>query len=131
MKRLLILTALLALTVASVGCNSTRQAMSRCRLFGNRGAQCDACTVPSACCCPQPSCCDPCGGGGYYSGGSYGGYAEMAPSLSGGSCGCNGGMVPQDGMIYGGGVQVVPSPSTSPMIMPTQPIPGPETSLQP
>jgi hypothetical protein len=127
----MIFAALATLTVASVGCNSTRQAMSRCSLFGNRGAQCDACTVPSAC-CPQPSCCDPCGGGGYYSGASYGGgYAEMAPSLSGGSCGCNGGMVPQDGMIYGGGVQVMPSPSTSPMLVPTQPMPGPETSLQP
>lgn len=129
MKRLMILATLATLTVASVGCNSTRQAMSRCSLFGNRGAQCDACTVPSAC-CPQPTCCDPCGGSGYYSGASYGGgYAEMVPSLSSGSC-CNGGMQ-QGGMIYGGGMQVMSGQTTSPMLVPTQPMPGPETSLQP
>jgi hypothetical protein len=121
------------LTATSVGCSSTRNFFSRCRLFGNRGAQCDACTVPAAQCCPQP-CCDPCAGGGYYAGSGYydGGYAGMAPSLPGGSCcGGAGGMMPQDGMIYGNGVQVVPGPTTSPMIVPNQVAPGPETSLQP
>jgi hypothetical protein len=128
----MILAALAMLTATSVGCNSTRQTMSRCRLFGNRGAQCDACTVPPAQCCPQP-CCDPCGGGYVGSSGYYdGGYANMAPTMSGGSCcGGSGGMMPQEGMIYGGGMQMMPGPTTGPMIVPTQPSPGPETSLQP
>ncbi len=136
MKRLMMFAALAVLSAMSVGCSSARQAMSRCSCFGNRGAQCDACTVPT--CCPQPqNCCDPCNGGGYYGGSGYydGGYANMAPTMSGGSCcgGGSGGYMPQDGMIYGGG-QVVPGPMSGPMIMPMQPMqptPGPETSLQP
>jgi hypothetical protein len=134
MKRLSIFAALLVLTAISAGCRSTRQMFSGCGCFGNRGAQCDACTVPAAQpCCAQP-CCDPCAGGGYYGGSGYygGGYSEMAPTLSGGSCcGGSGGYMPQDGMVYGGGVQVVPGPTTSPMIVPNQVVPGPETSLQP
>jgi hypothetical protein len=136
MKRLMIFAALALLTATAAGCSSTRNMFSGCRLFGNRGAQCDACTVPAAqYCCPQPTCCDPCAGGGYYAGSGYygGGYSEMAPTLSGAGscCGGAGGFMPQDGMVYGSGVQVVPGPTTSPMIVPNQVVPGPETSLQP
>lgn len=136
MKRLLMFAALALLAATSAGCSSTRQMFSGCRLFGNRGAQCDACTVPAASyCCPQSSCCDPCSSGGFAGDSGYynGGYSQMAPSLGGGSCcgGAGGVVMPQDGMIYGGGVQVVPGPSAGPMMVPTQPMPGPESSLAP
>jgi hypothetical protein len=135
MKRLLTIASLVALAATTAGCSSTSSWMPRCSCFGNRGAQCDACTVPAAnYCCPQTNCCDPCAAGGYYGGGDYynPGYSAVAPTLQGGGCcGGAGGMVQDGGMIYGGGVQVVPAPSTGTMIMPTQPVPGPETSLQP